>query len=71
MPAEREEIVVDADPVEAEEFGEDGAQRRLARASRGARSDTSASGAGSAARSSLPFTVRGSASSGTSADGAM
>nr|WP_308209926.1 hypothetical protein [Actinomadura madurae] len=70
VPAEREEVVVDADALHPEQLGEDRAEGGLAGVA-GARPETSASGAGSAARSSLPLTVRGSASSATSADGTM
>ena len=71
VAAEVEEAVVDADPVQPEDLGEDpgtgsprGRARRPAVAAR-----RGESGAGSAARSSLPFGVSGSASSTTNAAG--
>ncbi|CNF96427.1 Uncharacterised protein [Mycobacterium tuberculosis] len=39
MPAEGEEVVVDTDPADAEEFGEDGAEGGLAGVARGASGD--------------------------------
>ena len=73
MPAQLEEVVVDADPRHAEHLREHPAQDLL-RTVAGARAGPAppaVSGAGSARRSSLPFTVSGSPSSTTTADGTM
>ena len=73
MPAELEEVVVDADPLDAQHLGKQRAQdlllRRARRPMRMRRA--ASSGAGSARRSSLPFGVSGSRSSTTIADGTM
>ena len=62
VAAEVEEVVVDADPLDAEHLGEQRAQDRLLRRPRRPmRRRAPSSGAGSARRSSLPFGVSGSA----------
>ena len=72
MAAEREEVVVDADPLEPQHLGK---QRRTgsppAACAAHAPLAGVSSGAGSAARSSLPFGVSGSRSSTTNAAGTM
>ena len=73
VPAQLEEVVVDADPLDAP------APRQTARtgsppagcAAPAAHAPAASSGAGSARRSSLPFGVSGSRSSTTIADGTM
>ena len=72
VAAQLEEVVVDADPRDAEHVGEQRAQQLLLRRARRApHRGRRQSGAGSARRSSLPFGVSGSASSATNADGTM
>ena len=72
VAAELEEVVVDADPIEAKHLGKQRTQNVLLRRARrpptvaGARS-----GAGSARRSSLPLGVSGSCASTTNAAGTM
>ena len=72
VPAKLEEVVVDADAVEAEDFREQAAQHLFLRRARCAAlgGDTN-SGAGNARWSSLPFGVSGRRSSVTIADGTM
>jgi hypothetical protein len=66
MTAEREEVVVDADPRQAEHLGEQRAQQLLLRGAwRAIRVGGVTSGAGRALRSSLPLAVSGSLSSNT------
>ena len=73
VAAELEEVVVDADPLDAQHLGKQRAQHLLLRRARQPtqRRDGASSGAGSARRSSLPFGVSGSRSSTTIADGTM
>ena len=72
MPAELEEVVVDADAIEPQHLGEQPAQDLLLRACAArVRTVGVKSGAGSARRSSLPLGVSGSRSSSTNADGTM
>ena len=75
VAAELEEIVVDADALQAEHRGPDRRQALLDRVARRevgrrpARACARCAGAGSARRSSLPLAVSGIASSDTNADG--
>ena len=72
MPAQDEEIILRADPLHAQHVGEDPAQDLLGAPSPApgpAPAPLAWSGAGSAARSSFPLGVSGSASSTTNADG--
>ena len=75
VPAQLEEVVVDADPFEPQHFGPDLCQPLLGRSARGCKALFSSgrawSGAGSARRSTLPLGVNGSASSTTKAAGTM
>lgn len=71
MPAEREEVVVDADPLRAEDFGEDPAEGYLPGGFRARYFALLASGRGSRERSSFPFAVNGMAGRVTTADGTM
>ena len=72
VPAQVEEVVVDADRVHAEHLGERRAQHLLLHRGRTtARHPPTYSGAGSARRSSFPFAVNGSSSSSTTAAGTM
>ena len=75
VPAQVEEVVVDADPLHAQHLRPDLGQRRLQLGRAVPRSAAARtrrrSGAGSALRSSLPFGVSGSASSATNAAGTM
>ena len=74
VAAQLEEVVVDADPLQAQHLGPDVGEHLLAGV-RGRRVGTAAagcrSGAGSAWRSTLPLGVSGSASSTTKAEGTM
>ena len=72
VAAEREEVVVDADPLQPKHLGKQPAQDVLLRRARPApHAPPCSSGAGSALRSSLPLGVSGSRSSTTNADGTM
>ena len=72
MAAKRKEIVVDADPLEPQYLGKQAAQQLLLRRARlPPQPRAVSSGAGSAARSSLPLGVSGSRSRATMAAGTM
>ena len=72
MPSELEEVIVDADAIDAQQARPDSAARRSVRV-RGATYTVSdvCSGTGSALRSILPFGDSGSVASTTTADGTM
>ena len=74
VPAQREEVVVRADPLDPQHLGPDrrpAAPRPACAAPPGAGVGAAGSGAGRARRSTLPFGVSGSAASATNADGTM
>ncbi len=74
VPAELEEALLDPDPLDPEDLGEDAGQQLLDRVARRlvpGRRGRGAASASRARRSTLPFGVSGSASRKTNADGTM